>query len=111
MYFKGHLGLQNCYVTDLCSFIIQNLVNLAKLLQHFQHPILARGATEPPQKAIEHLVEVLHWVKEFLGPTGFVAGTDHLTLADIRYLIAPKTSNLINGLFVRASPYVQWPIL
>ena len=52
---------------------------------NFQYPIIAEGATKPPAKAIERLIEVLNWVKDFVTPTGFVAGTDYLTLADIRY--------------------------
>jgi hypothetical protein len=45
---------------------------------------LFEGATEPPKKYIERLEEVLCWVQDFLAPTGFVAGTENLTLADIR---------------------------
>lgn len=30
--------------------------------------------------------EVMGWVNDFIKPTGFVAGTDHLTVADISFL-------------------------
>ena len=59
-----------------------------------QQPILFEGATKPPQKVVERLEEVLNWVQEFLAPTGFVAGTQYMTLADIRYRFCAKLVRL-----------------
>lgn len=41
------------------------------------------GATKIEEDKMQRLLEVLGWVNDFLAPTGYVAGTDHLTLADV----------------------------
>ena len=41
------------------------------------------GGDKPGDDKYERMKEVLGWVNDFIKPTGYVAGTDHLTLADI----------------------------
>jgi len=47
------------------------------------YPRIFEGLKEIPTAKMEALHEVLGWVNGFLDSTGYVAGTDHLTLADI----------------------------
>jgi glutathione S-transferase len=36
-------------------------------------------------------VEVMGWVNDFIKPTGYVAGTDHLTVADLCFVATYAT--------------------
>ena len=44
------------------------------------------GGPEEEGKKVEKFKEVMGWVNDFIKPTGYVAGTDHLTVADIAFL-------------------------
>ena len=44
------------------------------------------GAPNPGPQVQERFKEVLGWVNDFIKPTGFVAETQHLTLADIAFI-------------------------
>jgi glutathione S-transferase len=46
---------------------------------------------DPPATALPKALEVLGWVNDFIKPTGYVAGTDHLTIADIAFLSTYST--------------------
>eukprot|EP00095_Tigriopus_kingsejongensis_P001406 maker-scaffold229_size244821-snap-gene-1.17 protein:Tk01406 transcript:maker-scaffold229_size244821-snap-gene-1.17-mRNA-1 annotation:"glutathione s-transferase delta-epsilon 2" len=41
---------------------------------------------ESPQSAFDKMKEVLGWVNDMIKPTGYVAGTDKMTLADVAFL-------------------------
>jgi len=47
-------------------------------------PIIKSGATGPDGEAKNRMHEVLGWVADFVKGTGYAAGTNELTLADIR---------------------------
>ena len=34
--------------------------------------------------------EVMGWVRDFIKPTGYVAGTNHMTLADIVFMATTR---------------------
>jgi glutathione S-transferase len=36
--------------------------------------------------ADDQFVKVMGWVNDYIKPTGYVAGTDHMTLADICFM-------------------------
>jgi len=59
------------------------------------YPIMFHGQTEIPADKMESLHEVLGWVNGFLESTGYVAGTDHLTLADVCFVAT--LSSLVEG--------------
>ena len=40
---------------------------------------------------MERFKEVMGWVNDFIKPTGYAAGTDHLTVADIAFLATFST--------------------
>ena len=42
----------------------------------------------------ERFKEVMGWVNDFIKPTGFVGGTDHLTVADIAFLATFRLEKL-----------------
>ena len=46
---------------------------------------------KPGEKELERFKEVMGWVTDFLKPTGYVAGTPHLTLADLAFLATYST--------------------
>ena len=51
-----------------------------------QFPILF-GKEDPGREGKEkHFHKVMGWVRDFLEPTGYVAGTDHLTVADLAFV-------------------------
>ena len=49
---------------------------------HSQYPKKMRGEAIP-DSAYDKLHEVLQWVSDFIKPTGYAAGTDHMTIADL----------------------------
>jgi len=54
------------------------------------YPIMFGGPTPGPEK-LEKFVEVMGWVNDFIKPTGYVAGTDHLTVADLCFVATYAT--------------------
>ena len=48
------------------------------------------GKAGGPEKD-EKFKEVMGWVNDFIKPTGYVAGTDHLTVADLCFLATYAT--------------------
>ena len=57
---------------------------------NFQYPVLFGGPTPGPEKD-ERAKEVLGWLNDFIKPTGYVAGTDHLTVADLALMASFST--------------------
>jgi len=49
------------------------------------------GAPKPDETTFKKFDEVLAWANDFVKPTGYVAGTDHMTLADISFLATYST--------------------
>ena len=49
------------------------------------------GAPKPDETTFKKFYEVLSWANDFVKPTGYVAGTDHMTLADISFLATYST--------------------
>ena len=47
------------------------------------YPIMFGGESKIPDEKFDKLKEVLGWANDFVKETGYVAGTDHLTIADI----------------------------
>jgi len=54
------------------------------------YPIMFGGPAPGPDK-LEKFTEVMGWVNDFIKPTGYVAGTDHLTVADLCFLATYAT--------------------
>merc|ERR1719305_604518 len=54
------------------------------------YPVMFGGPTPGPEK-LEKFVEVMGWVNDFIKPTGYVAGTDHLTVADLCFVATYAT--------------------
>ena len=52
-------------------------------------------AKEANPASLERLREVLGWLRDFVTPTGYIAGTDHLTLADLAFVAS--FSSLLEG--------------
>ncbi len=50
-----------------------------------------------PENGQERFVEVLNWLNDFVKPTGFVAGTDHFTIADIACFATYSTQKACDG--------------
>lgn len=51
-------------------------------------PILFGSASEADPAHLKRLHEALGWLRDFIKPTGFVAGTNHLTIADVSIISA-----------------------
>ena len=49
----------------------------------FQYPLVFGGAEKLEEAKVTKFEEVLGWVNGWVAGSGFVAGTDHLTLADL----------------------------
>ena len=62
---------------DLCS---------NNLLHHFQKYPMFYGKPAPGKDKMDKFNEVMGWVEDFIKPTGYVAGTDHMTVADIAWV-------------------------
>ena len=61
-----------------------------------QFPILF-GKEDPGREGKEkHFHKVMGWVRDFLEPTGYVAGTDHLTVADLAFVATYSTIEVID---------------
>merc|ERR1712001_702610 len=54
------------------------------------YPILFDGPTPGPEKH-DLFKEAMGWVNDFIKPTGYVTGTDHLTVADLCFLATYAT--------------------
>ncbi len=50
------------------------------------------GSGTPGDKEHDRFKEVMGWVNDFVKPTGYVAGTDHYTLADIAFAASYSTA-------------------
>jgi len=61
-----------------------------KSLGDVVYPVLFGGPTPGPEKD-EKAKEVLGWLNDFIKPTGYVAGTDHLTVADLALMASFST--------------------
>lgn len=62
------------------------------------YPILLGPQRTLDPVCIERMHEVLGWFRDKIKPTGFVAGTDHLTLADISF-VSSTTTIIATGVF------------
>ena len=52
----------------------------------FQYPIAFQGQEDIEKAKYGKLKEVLGWAKDFIAETGYVAGTEKITIADICFL-------------------------
>ncbi len=57
---------------------------------------------KPGEKEHDRFKEVMGWVNDFIKPTGYVAGTKHLTLADVAFVstygyVLPETKSELFG--------------
>jgi len=64
------------------------------------------GAPAADPKKLDRLREVLGWVNDFLKPTGYVAGTQNLTIADIVFVGTYSTIVACEGM-VDLTPYKE----
>ena len=64
------------------------------------------GRGSVPDNAQERLVEVLKWANDFVKASGFVAGTEHHSIADIAFLATYATMLACEG-FHDFSPYAE----
>ena len=60
-------------------------------------------AKEASPASLERLHEVLGWVRDFVKPTGYIAGTDYLTIADLAFVAS--FSSLLEGNQVDLTKY------
>lgn len=49
--------------------------------------------------AHEKLAEALRWASDMVGPTGYAAGTDHITLADLCFLVGLQYFFIVFSVF------------
>lgn len=68
-------------------------------------PLAFGGQTEIPEAKINSLKEAFGFLEGFLEKTGFAAGTDHLTLADLALLATYSTIETTKKNFVNLSDY------
>ena len=70
------------------EFLFKNwiLISFFIFLFFFQGPVLFGNAKEASPASLERLHEVLGWVRDFLKLSGFIAGTDHVTIADLAFV-------------------------
>ena len=61
------------------------LINLGFVL-FLQYPIAFGGGDTIEKDKYEKLQEVLGWAKDFIAETGYVAGSEKLTLADLCFV-------------------------
>lgn len=54
-------------------------------------PVIFGGEKQVNANKLERLNEAINWVNEMVGPTGYVAGTDHMTVADISFVATTAT--------------------
>ena len=57
---------------------------------NFQYPQI-QGKGKPDEDKYERCKEVMGWLEHYLGSTGFVAGTESMTIADIACLASVST--------------------
>ncbi len=62
------------------------------------------GRKETPESATKRFNEVLDWANDFVKKSGYVAGTDHLTIADLAFLATYSTIKA-TGIIADASKY------
>ena len=53
---------------------------------NLQYPILFGTGVPDKEMGDKKFQEIMGWVTDFIKPTGYVAGTNHLTVADIAFL-------------------------
>ena len=64
------------------------------------------GAT-PGENEQKRFDEVMGWVQDFIKPTGYVAGTSYLTLADLAFLATYSTVDATGHFDLSAYPAVN----
>ena len=62
------------------------------------------GDAKIPEEKFTKLREVLGWVNDFVKPTGYAAGTDSLTLADITLITTFSTLQAAGNVDLSAYP-------
>ena len=58
----------------------------------------------PGENELKRFHEVMGWVEDFLKPTGYVAGTKHLTVADLAFLSTYSSIVALNHFDLSAYP-------
>ena len=53
---------------------------------NLQYPLLFGTGVPDKEMGDKKFQEIMGWVTDFIKPTGYVAGTNHLTVADIAFL-------------------------
>jgi len=70
-------------------------------------PILF-GKEDPGREGKEkHFHKVMGWVRDFLEPTGYVAGTDHLTVADLAFVATYSTIEAVGHFDLSGYPTIK----
>ena len=78
-----------------------NLIEYYILLSYdlkFQYPQMFGWGTLPGKKEYDRFKEIMNWVDDFIKDTGYVAGTNHLTLADICFSVTYSYEILFKNL-------------
>ena len=71
----------------------------------FQFPLAFPGyGNLPGDNELKRFHEVMGWVEDFLKPTGYVAGTKHLTVADLAFLSTYSSIVALNYFDLSAYP-------
>ena len=68
------------------------------------YPILF-GGPKPGQDKVDRFAEVMGWVNDFVKTSGYVAGTDHLTVADVAFVATYAT--IVAAGHLDLTPYVE----
>jgi len=72
-------------------------------------PVLFGKEVPDKESKDKRFKEVMGWVTDFIKPTGYVAGTDHLTVADIAFIATYSTIEAVNHFDLTQYPEVnEW---
>jgi len=73
------------------------------------YPILFGQTVEPAALANyeKRFGEVMAWVTDFLAPTGYVAGTDHMTVADLAFVATYSTIEAVGHFDLTPFPEIK----
>merc|ERR1712045_1022756 len=62
-----------------------------KAMGNIVYPVFSGNEPDSSPEKMDKFVEVMGWVNDFIKPTGYVAGTHHLTVADLCFVATYAT--------------------
>ena len=74
----------------------------------FQFPLTFPGyGIHPGENEVKRFHEVMGWIQDFVKPTGYIAGTNDLTVADLAFLATFSTIEATGHFDLSAFPDVN----